>query len=52
MSDEIEKHVLRRFELCQKLGEGVREIRVNSPLHERVLHAHSQQVGEILQQFD
>ena len=25
MSEDIDKHVLRRFEICHKLGKGVRE---------------------------
>lgn len=24
MSEEIDRHILRRFEICQKLGKGVR----------------------------
>ena len=24
MSEEIEKHILRKYEICQKLGKGVR----------------------------
>lgn len=27
MSEEVDKHVLRRFEICQKLGKGVSRVR-------------------------
>jgi hypothetical protein len=32
MSEEIDRHVLRRFEICQKLGKGVSELPCLHPL--------------------
>ena len=48
MSEEIERHVVRKFEICQRLGKGVSEISIicNLYLQSVFIHRHMELCGK------
>lgn len=48
MSEEIDRHVLRRFEICQKLGKGVSSVREQQRRNRGLNGLRRQETGEIV----